>query len=204
MNSDSFKNKIVISVIGDREVGKTSLLNSLIFPEIINNNTYIKTIGCDIRFFTDNENSLVIKFFDFGFFDLQTNVEQIKQFAQISSFIFYIINSNIEKLDYINKFSGLFKQNKIILILNQNSKNNKLSLDSEKIKHIIEKYKIINSYETTCFNRQNINNLKENLITLIKDNIEKKEIKNEEYFNINPELNYKTRIKNQNKISCFS
>ena len=68
MNYEKY-NKIVISVIGDRKVGKTFLLNALIFPEIVHNIKYNKTIGCDIRFLSDNENNIFIKFFDFGFFD---------------------------------------------------------------------------------------------------------------------------------------
>ena len=141
MNYEKF-NKIVISVIGDRKVGKTFLLNALIFPEIVHNIKYNKTIGCDIRFLSDNENNIFIKFFDFGFFDLQTNVDQLKEFSKISSFILYIINSNVEKINYINKFSGMFKDNNIILVLNKNNLNNQLTLESDKVKETIEKKKI--------------------------------------------------------------
>ena len=197
-------NKIVISVIGDRKVGKTCLLNALIFPEIVHNIKYIKTIGCDIRFLCDNENNIVIKFFDFGFFDLQTNVDQLKEFSKISSFILYIINSNIEKINYINKFSGIFKHNNIILVLNKNNLNNQLTLESNKVKEIIEKNKINKSFEVSGFNKISVDKLKEDLISYIKENIENKEIKSEEFFKINPELIYKTRsLNNGNKIGCF-
>ena len=197
-------NKIVISVIGDRKVGKTCLLNALIFPEIVHNIKYIKTIGCDIRFLCDNENNIVIKFFDFGFFDLQTNVNQLKEFSKISSFILYIINSNIEKINYINKFSGIFKHNNIILVLNKNNLNNQLTLESNKVKEIIEKNKINKSFEVSGFNKISVDKLKEDLISYIKENIENKEIKSEEFFKINPELIYKTRsLNNGNKIGCF-
>ena len=197
-------NKIVISVIVDRKVGKTCLLNALIFPEIVHNIKYIKTIGCDIRFLCDNENNIVIKFFDFGFFDLQTNVNQLKEFSKISSFILYIINSNIEKINYINKFSGIFKHNNIILVLNKNNLNNQLTLESNKVKEIIEKNKINKSFEVSGFNKISVDKLKEDLISYIKENIENKEIKSEEFFKINPELIYKTRsLNNGNKIGCF-
>jgi tRNA U34 5-carboxymethylaminomethyl modifying GTPase MnmE/TrmE len=197
-------NKIVISVIGDRKVGKTCLLNALIFPEIVHNIKYIKTIGCDIRFLCDNENNILIKFFDFGFFDLQTNVDQLKEFSKISSFILYIINSNIEKINYINKFSGIFKHNNIILVLNKNNLNNQLTLESNKVKEIIEKNKINKSFEVSGFNKISVDKLKEDLISYIKENIENKEIKSEEFFKINPELIYKTRsLNNGNKIGCF-
>ena len=197
-------NKIVISVIGDRKVGKTCLLNALIFPEIVHNIKYIKTIGCDIRFLCDNENNILIKFFDFGFFDLQTNVDQLKEFSKISSIIMYIINSNIEKINYINKFSGIFKHNNIILVLNKNNLNNQLTLESNKVKEIIEKNKINKSFEVSGFNKISVDKLKEDLISYIKENIENKEIKSEEFFKINPELIYKTRsLNNGNKIGCF-
>ncbi len=197
-------NKIVISVIGDRKVGKTCLLNALIFPEIVHNIKYIKTIGCDIRFLCDNENNILIKFFDFGFFDLQTNVDQLKEFSKISSFILYIINSNIEKINYINKFSGIFKHNNIILVLNKNNLNNQLTLQSDKVKEIIDKNKINKSFEVSAFNKISVDKLKEDLISYIKENIENKEIKSEEFFKINPELIYKTRsLNNGNKIGCF-
>ena len=58
-------NKITITVIGNRYSGKTTLLNSLIFPQIINNNNYTKTYGYDIRFLQINDNT-IIKFFDIG------------------------------------------------------------------------------------------------------------------------------------------
>ena len=197
-------NKIVISVIGDRKVGKTCLLNALIFPEIVHNIKYIKTIGCDIRFLCDNENNILIKFFDFGFFDLQTNVDQLKELSKISSIVLYIINSNIEKINYINKFSGIFKHNNIILVLNKNNLNNQLTLESNKVKEIIEKNKINKSFEVSGFNKISVDKLKEDLISYIKENIENKEIKSEEFFKINPELIYKTRsLNNGNKIGCF-
>ena len=200
MNYEKF-NKIVISVIGDRKVGKTFLLNALIFPEIVHNIKYIKTIGCDIRFLCDNENNIVIKFFDFGFFDLQTNVDQLKEFSKISSFILYIINSNIEKINYISKLTGIFKHNNIILVLNKNNLNNQLTLESNKVKEIIEKNKINKSFEVSGFNKISVDKLKEDLISYIKENIENKEIKSEEFFKINPELIYKTRsLNNGNKI----
>ena len=204
MNYEKF-NKIVISVIGDRKVGKSFLLNGLIFPEIVHNIKYIKTIGCDIRFLIDNDNNILIKFFDLGFFDLQTNVDQLKEFSKISSFILYIINSNIEKINYIDKFSGMFKNNNIILVLNKNNLNNQLTLQSDKVKEIIDKNKINKSFEVSAFNKISVDKLKENLISYIKEKIENNEIKKEELFNINPDIIYKTRLlKNGNKIGCFS
>ena len=198
-------NKIVISVIGDRNVGKSFLLNGLIFPEIVHNIKYIKTMGCDIRFLIDNENNILVKFFDLGFFDLQTNVDQLKEFSKISSFILYIINSNIEKINYIDKFSGMFKNNNIILVLNKNNLNNQLTLQSDKVKEIIDKNKINKSFEVSAFNKISVDKLKENLISYIKEKIENNEIKKEELFNINPDIIYKTRLlKNGNKIGCFS
>ncbi len=198
-------NKIVISVIGDRKVGKSFLLNGLIFPEIVHNIKYIKTMGCDIRFLIDNENNILVKFFDLGFFDLQTNVDQLKEFSKISSFILYIINSNIEKINYIDKFSGMFKNNNIILVLNKNNLNNQLTLQSDKVKEIIDKNKINKSFEVSAFNKISVDKLKENLISYIKEKIENNEIKKEELFNINPDIIYKTRLsKNGNKIGCFS
>ena len=204
MNYEKF-NKIVISVIGDRKVGKTFLLNALIFPEIVHNIKYNKTIGCDIRFLSDNENNIFIKFFDFGFFDLQTNVDQLKEFSKISSFILYIINSNVEKINYINKFSGMFKDNNIILVLNKNNLNNQLTLESDKVKETIEKNKINKSFEVSAFNKDSVDKLKDDLISYIKENIEKNQTKNKEFYKINPDLIYKTRsLKNENKIGCFS
>ena len=198
-------NKIVISVIGDRKVGKTFLLNALIFPEIVHNIKYNKTIGCDIRFLSDNENNIFIKFFDFGFFYLQINVDQLKKFLTISSFILYIINSNVEKINYINKFSGMFKDNNIILVLNKNNLNNQLTLESDKVKETIEKNKINKSFEVSAFNKASVDKLKDDLISYIKENIEKNQTKNKEFYKINPDLIYKTRsLKNENKIGCFS
>ena len=68
------KNKIVITVIGESGVGKTSFLNSLIFSSNTVNQRQVPTLGLDIRYWRVN-NDLLIKFYEVGEFTLKNNGE---------------------------------------------------------------------------------------------------------------------------------
>ena len=92
----SVRNKIIITVIGKRFSGKTTLLNSLIFPEIIKNNDYIMTCGYDIRFLPIND-SILIKFYDIGEIELQPNESIIQSMSWQSHYIIYLIDPKIKE-----------------------------------------------------------------------------------------------------------
>ena len=112
-------NKITITVIGKRDSGKTTLLNSLIFPQIINNNNYVITYGYDIRFFQIKD-SFLIKFFDIGSLEIETNVNVFQSMSLSAHYVIYIIDPKIkESLEYIQDFEDYFKKNQIILIFNK-------------------------------------------------------------------------------------
>ena len=81
-------NKITITVIGNRCSGKTTLLNSLIFPEIINYK-YIRTYGYDIRFLQINDN-IIIKFLDIGDLELNPNESVFQELSWYSHYVLYI------------------------------------------------------------------------------------------------------------------
>ena len=84
-------NKITIAVIGNRFSGKTTLLNSLIFPQILITN-YIRTYGYDLRFLQINDD-IIIKFFDIGDLEIEKNenvFQEISWFSPLDIFSIYI------------------------------------------------------------------------------------------------------------------
>ena len=199
-------NKITITVIGKRNSGKTTLLNSLIFPQIINNNNYIITYGYDIRFFPIND-KILIKFYDIGSIEFESNVNVFQSMSLYSHYIIYIIDPKIkESLEYIKYFEEYFKKNQIILIFNkidqipeQNSFMNNTNIQS-----FIQKYNIKNIFYVNSIDVHSINNLKTNLFNLIQKDLNNnafQQIKNDD-FNINPILFHRTIIDRSKRTYC--
>ena len=199
-------NKITITVIGKRDSGKTTLLNSLIFPQIINNNNYVITYGYDIRFFQIND-SFLIKFFDIGSLEIETNVNVFQSMSLSSHYVIYIIDPKIkESLEYIQYFEEYFKKNQIILIFNkidQIPEQNSF-MNNKNIQIFIQKYNIKNIFYVNSMDVHSINNLKTNLFNLIQKDLTNntfQQIKNDN-FNINPILFHKTIVDRSKRIYC--
>ena len=199
-------NKITITVIGKRDSGKTTLLNSLIFPQIINNNNYVITYGYDIRFFPIND-SFLIKFFDIGSLEIETNVNVFQSMSLSSHYVIYIIDPKIkESLEYIQYFEEYFKKNQIILIFNkidQIPEQNSF-MNNKNIQIFIQKYNIKNIFYVNSMDVHSINNLKTNLFNLIQKDLTNntfQQIKNDN-FNINPILFHKTIVDRSKRIYC--
>ena len=199
-------NKITITVIGKRDSGKTTLLNSLIFPQIINNNNYVITYGYDIRFFPIND-SFLIKFFDIGSLEIETNVNVFQSMSLSSHYVIYIIDPKIkESLEYIQYFEEYFKKNQIILIFNkidQIPEQNSF-MNNKNIQIFIQKYNIKNIFYVNSMDVHSINNLKTNLFNLIQKDLTNnafQQIKNDD-FNINPILFHKKIVDRSKRIYC--
>ena len=199
-------NKITITVIGKRDSGKTTLLNSLIFPQIINNNNYVITYGYDIRFFQIND-SFLIKFFDIGSLEIETNVNVFQSMSLSSHYVIYIIDPKIkESLEYIQYFEEYFKKNQIILIFNkidQIPEQNSF-INNTNIQIFIQKYNIKNIFYVNSIDIHSINNLKTNLFNLIQKDLNNnafQQIKNDD-FNINPILFHRTIIDRSKRTYC--
>ena len=199
-------NKITITVIGKRHSGKTTLLNSLIFPQIINNNNYIITYGYDIRFFPIND-KILIKFYDIGSIEFESNVNVFQSMSLYSHYIIYIIDPKIkESLEYIKYFEEYFKKNQIILIFNkidQIPEQNSF-MNNTNIQIFIQKYNIKNIFYVNSIDVHSINNLKTYLFDLIQKDLNNnafQQIKNDD-FNINPILFHRTIIERSKRIYC--
>ena len=199
-------NKITITIIGKRNSGKTTLLNSLIFPQIINNNNYVITYGYDIRFYPINDKFL-IKFFDIGSIEIETNVNVFQSMSLSSHYVIYIIDPKIkESLDYIQYFEEYFKKNQIILIFNkidQIPEQNSF-MNNKNVQIFIQKYNIKNIFYVNSMDIHSINNLKTNLFNLIQKDLTNnvfQQIKNDD-FNINPILFHKTIVDRSKRIYC--
>ena len=199
-------NKITITVIGKRDSGKTTLLNSLIFPQIINNNNYIITYGYDIRFFPIND-KILIKFYDIGSLEIESNINMFQSMSLYSHYVIYIIDPKIkESLEYIKYFEEYFKKNQIILIFNkidQIPEQNSF-MNNTNIQIFIQKYNIKNIFYVNSIDIHSINNLKINLFNLIQKDLNNnafQQIKNDD-FNINPILFHRTIIERSKRIYC--
>ena len=109
--------KSIICFFGKNFSGKTTIINSLIFPTIIKQTKYIKTLSYDLRFLISD--NLLIKIFDLGNFDINSNMKNLEIIFNNSQMIFYVIDaSNIETINYIKLFTKLFDKN-LYLILNK-------------------------------------------------------------------------------------
>ena len=198
----SVRNKIIITVIGKRFSGKTTLLNSLIFPEIIKDNTYIMTCGYDIRFLPINDN-LLIKFYDIGEIELQPNESNIQSMSWQSQYVLYLIDPNIkESMRYIGVFEDVFKENKKIIVFNKIDQIQDINIfnQNQTVQDFIKKYDIKDLFYVNSFDSKSIGDFKNSLFNLIIEDIVNKAINNirNEGLNDNPVL-YHNPILNFNK-----
>ena len=189
---------ITITVIGNRLSGKTSLLNSLIFPEILPNQNYIKTLGYDIRFLPINDN-LLIKFYEIGELELQPNESVIQSMSWQTHYVLYLIDPKIkESLSYINIFEDVFQKNEKIIVFNKidTVQDRNIFTQEKSVQDFIKKYDIKNLFYVNSFDSNSINNFKNDLFTLIQNDIKNKSFKEIENnnFNNNPVLYHKPNI----------
>ena len=199
-------NKITITVIGNRYSGKTTLLNSLIFPQIVNNNNYIRTYGYDIRFLQINDN-ILIKLFDIGDLELESNEGVFQSMSWYSHYVIYLIEPKIkESLQYIETFEDVFKKNNIILIFNKIDQvpNNNYFLNDRNVQKFIEKFNINKIFYVNSIDQNSVNNLKKELFDLIQLDIFNKIFTNirQDDFNQNPVLFHKPIIDRSKRIGC--
>ena len=205
----SVRNKIIITLIGKRFSGKTTLLNSLIFPEIIKNNNYVITYGCDIRFLPIND-TILIKFYDIGEIELQPNENIIQSMSWQSHYVIYLIDPKIkESLKYLAIFEEVFKDNKKILVFNKidQVQDNNLFTQDKNIQDFINKYKINNIFYVNSLDTNSINTFKNALFNLIREDIINRVFKNmnNEIINENlilyhkPVINFSKKINIKNK-----
>jgi len=199
-------NKITITVIGARSSGKTTLLNSLIFPQILINNRYIRTFGYDIRFLPINDN-IIIKFFDIGDVELESNEEVFQSMSWYSHYVIYIIDANIkESLKYIDIFEDVFKKNKIILIFNKfdQVKDQNYYINHKDVQKFVQKHKINNIFYVNSIEANSVSNFKKELFNIIQNDLFNKIFTNikPDDFNKNPILFHRTVIERSKKIGC--
>ena len=201
----SVRNKIIITLIGKRFSGKTTLLNSLIFPEIIKNNNYVITYGCDIRFLPIND-TILIKFYDIGEIELQPNENIIQSMSWQSHYVIYLIDPKIkESLKYLAIFEEVFKDNKKILVFNKidQVQDNNLFTQDKNIQDFINKYKINNIFYVNSLDTNSINTFKNALFNLIREDIINRAFNNmnNEIINENLILYHKPVINFSKKIN---
>ena len=199
-------NKITITVIGNRYSGKTTLLNSLIFPKIINNNNYNRTYGYDIRFLQINDN-IIIKLFDIGDLELDKNENVFQSLSWYSHYVIYFIYPKIkESLEYLSIFEDVFKKNQIILIFNKidQVKDKNFFLKNKAVEKFIQKYNIKNIYYVNSIDQNSVNAFKKELFELIQKDMFNKIFTNvqPDDFNNNPVLFHREVIERSKKIGC--
>ena len=193
--------KSIICFFGKSFSGKTTIINSLIFPTIIKQTKYIKTLSYDLRFLISD--NLLIKIFDLGNFDINSNIKNLDEIFNNSQMIFYVIDaSNIETINYIKLFTKLFDKN-LYLILNKIDKEDAINKNNQEIKNLNDKYSFKNIFEISSTNENNIQNLKNFIISEINNN---NFFINDEIFNKNPNFLYikiKKQKEKKKKILCM-
>ena len=193
--------KSIIRFFGKSFSGKTTIINSLIFPTIIKQTKYIKTLSYDLRFLISD--NLLIKIFDLGNFDINSNVKNLNEIFNNSQMIFYVIDaSNLETINYIKIFTKLFDKN-LYLILNKIDKEDAINKNNQEIKNLNDKYSFKNIFEISSLNENNIKNLKNFIISEINNN---NFFINDEIFNNNPNflyIKFKKQKEKKKKILCM-
>ena len=193
--------KSIICFFGKSFSGKTTIINSLIFPTIIKQTKYIKTLSYDLRFLISD--NLLIKIFDLGNFDINSNTKNLDEIFNNSQMIFYVIDaSNLETINYIKIFTKLFDKN-LYLILNKIDKEDAINKNNQEIKNLNDKYSFKNIFEISSLNENNIKNLKNFIISEINNN---NFFINDEIFNKNPNFLYikiKKQKEKKKKILCM-
>ena len=199
-------NKVTITVLGNRFSGKTTLLNSLIFPKIINNNNYIRTYGYDIRFLPINDN-LIIKLFDIGDLEVEQNENVFQSMSWYSHYVMYLIEPKIkESLQYIEIFEDVFKRNQIILVFSKIDKVNDKNyfLNNKDIQKFIQKFNIKNIFYVNSFDENSVQKFKNEIFNLIQLDLFNKIFNNirPDDFNNNPILFHRAVVERSKKIGC--
>lgn len=193
--------KSIICFFGKSFSGKTTIINSLIFPTIIKQTKYIKTLSYDLRYLISD--NLLIKIFDLGNFDINSNIKNLDEIFNNSKMIFYVIDaSNLETINYIKIFTKLFDKN-LYLILNKIDKEDAINKNNQEIKNLNDKYSFKNIFEISSTNENNIQNLKNFIISEINNN---NFFINDEIFNKNPNFLYikiKKQKEKKKKILCM-
>ena len=193
--------KSIICFFGKSFSGKTTIINSLIFPTIIKQTKYIKTLSYDLRYLISD--NLLIKIFDLGNFDINSNIKNLDEIFNNSQMIFYVIDaSNLETINYIKIFTKLFDKN-LYLILNKIDKEDAINKNNQEIKNLNDKYSFKNIFEISSTNENNIKNLKNFIISEINNN---NFFINDEIFNKNPNFLYikiKKQKEKKKKILCM-
>ena len=198
-------NKITIAVIGNRFSGKTTLLNSLIFPQILITN-YIRTYGYDLRFLQINDD-IIIKFFDIGDLEIEKNENAFQEISWFSHYVLYIIDKKIkESLEYISIFEDVFKKNQKILVFNKIDQVNDLNFfnNNKDVEKFIKKNNIKNIFYINSTNEDSVKEFKNKLFQIIQNDIVNKifkDIKIED-FGKNPTLYHEVIVDRSNRIGC--
>ena len=201
---NSVQNKIIITIVGKRFSGKTTLLNSLIFPEIINNNNYSRTFGYDIRFLPINDDTL-IKFYDLGEIELQPNEKVIQSMSWQSQYVIYLIDPKIkESLRYLSIFEEVFKDNIKIIVFNKIDQIQDINIfnQDKNVQDFIKKYNIKNIFNVNSFDANSVMNFKNSLFNLIQEdmnnnvfnNTNNKEINDNPFLYHNPIIDFSKKI----------
>ena len=204
----SVKTKIIITIVGKRFSGKTTLLNSLIFPQILDRDDYTMTFGYDIRFLPINDN-ILIKFYDLGEIELQSNEKVIQSMSWQSNYVIYLIDAKIkESMKYINIFEDVFKDNKKIIVFNKIDQIQDIDIFSQNknIQDFISKYDIKNIFYINSKDSNSINNFKTSFFDLIQTDISNKVFNNINNQDINnnlilyhrPEIDFSKKINLKN------
>ena len=201
------KNKLSITVIGAPNVGKTSLLNALIFDNNSENEKQAKTIGIDRRYWRMN-NDILIKFYEVGHFDTIHNEDAFINLSNFSSIILLVVDysspSSAHSLVYYEKY---FPNNKIVLVFNKDDKPKMINENSESIKRLNEIYKIDRTFSTCAFNKESIATFKTDITNYIEEYIKKVSVdelsKKESLFTSNPELKFYQTENKKKTIGCF-
>ena len=114
-------------------------------------------------------------------------------------YVLYLIDPKIkESLSYINIFEDVFQKNEKVIVFNKidTVQDRNIFTQEKSVQDFIKKYDIKNLFYVNSFDSNSINNFKNDLFTLIQNDIKNKSFKEIENnnFNNNPVLYHKPNI----------
>ena len=211
-------NKLNIIFIGDRKSGKTSLLNSLIFPpDTPLTHKYIRTLGIDERYWQLSA-SLLLKIYDIGYYEQRNNETLLQSIIPSCNIICFIVEAHQTHIGQ----SVLLQYKSLLNFANADitkalvfTKDDSLSFEPQLTSHPLltsfePQIPLHKAFSVSAFNKASLQLFKDNFTQMIMNLIDSNAHDTAVDVNVNAnaiEVKYTTRANVQQRkhsLSCFA
>ena len=170
-------NKLNILFLGDRKTGKTSLLNSLIFPsDTPISHKYIRTLGIDERYWQISP-SLLLKIYDIGYYEHKHNETLLQSIIPSCHIICFIIEAHQTHIDksLLSQYTSLLNTantsvTKVIVFTKDDSSSFEPQLTSSNhplLTTLETQIQFHKAFSVSAFNKSSLQLFKDNFTQMI-------------------------------------